>query len=377
MSEAIQNASSWLRDMLAWAPDNLVGALILAIAAAIALSIHRTVLRLLRRLLRGRHPYVRSFLLVTTRLTRLALLVLALFVALPVTPFDADTTAILAKLLVIASIVLVGWATITAVNMAANLYLRRLQIDTRDNLIVRKQLTQVRLMTRAVNTLLVIATAGIALMTLEPVRQYGVSLFASAGVAGLIVGLAARPVLSNLFAGIQIAMTQPLRIDDGVLIENEYGRVEEITSTYVVIRLWDLRRLIVPLTYVIEKPFQNWTRETSALIGSVMLYVDYTTPVERVRAKLIEVVTASALWDGDVVKLHVTDAKDNVIELRAIASARSAGDTFDLRCEIREKLIDFLQREIPTALPRTRQEVVGAETRGSGPPDRPSPPPPQ
>ncbi|MEA2936587.1 MAG: hypothetical protein QOC56_91, partial [Alphaproteobacteria bacterium] len=198
MSEAIQNASSWLRDMLAWAPDNLVGALILAIAAAIALSIHRTVLRLLRRLLRGRHPYVRSFLLVTTRLTRLALLVLALFVALPVTPFDADTTAILAKLLVIASIVLVGWATITAVNMAANLYLRRLQIDTRDNLIVRKQLTQVRLMTRAVNTLLVIATAGIALMTLEPVRQYGVSLFASAGVAGLIVGLAARPVLSNL-----------------------------------------------------------------------------------------------------------------------------------------------------------------------------------
>ena len=143
-----------------------------------------------------------------------------------------------------------------------------------------------RILTRAVDTLIVVVTVGAALMTFEPVRQYGVSLFASAGVAGLVAGLAARPMLSNLIAGIQIAMTQPIRLDDEVVVENEWGRVEEITSTYVVVRLWDLRRLIVPLTYFIEKPFQNWTRESTSLIGSVLFYVDYTAPIERMRAKV-------------------------------------------------------------------------------------------
>ena len=157
-------------------------------------------------------------------------------------------------------------------------------------------------------------TLGIALMTFEPVRQYGVSLFASAGVAGLVAGLAARPVLSNLIAGIQLAMTQPIRIGDGVLVENEFGRVEEITSTYVVISLWDLRRLIVPLTYFIEKPFQNWTRESSSLIGSVLLYVDYSAPVERLREKVTEIVTASKLWDGTLVKLQVVETMESALQ---------------------------------------------------------------
>jgi small-conductance mechanosensitive channel len=228
----------------------------------------------------------------------------------------------------------------------------------------------VRVLTRTVNTLLVMLTAGAALMTFESVRQYGVSLFASAGVAGIVAGFAARPVLSNLIAGIQIATAQPIRIDDQVVVENENGRVEEITSTYVVIRLWDWRRLIVPLTYFIEKPFQNWTRETTNLIGAVMFHVDYTAPVERIRAKVIEIVQASKLWDGDVLKLHVTDTTENSMELRVIASARSAGDTFDLRCEIREKLIDFLQREIPSALPRIRQEVIATGERTSTAADR-------
>jgi small-conductance mechanosensitive channel len=221
----------------------------------------------------------------------------------------------------------------------------------------------VRILNRAVHTLIIVVTLSAVLMTFEPVRQYGVSLFASAGVAGLVVGLAARPMLSNLIAGIQIATTQPIRLDDQVLVENESGRIEEITSTYVVIRLWDLRRLIVPLAYFIEKPFQNWTRESTDLIGSVFLHVDFTAPVEAIRAKLSEIVQASKLWDGKVVKLHVTDAKENSIELRALASARSAGDAFELRCEIREKLIAFLQTEHPTALPRARQETLR-------PPDR-------
>ena len=205
---------------------------------------------------------MRSFLAWTTGLTRMALLIFALFVALPATPFDADTTAIIARILLLATIAVVGWAAIAAVNMSADLYLRRFRLDTTDNLLARKHLTQVRVLTRTVNTLLVMLTVGVALMTFEPVRQYGVSLFASAGVAGLVAGLAARPVLSNLIAGLQIATTQPIRIDDQIIIENESGRIEDITSTYVVIRLWDLRRLIVPLTYFMEKPFQNWTRES-------------------------------------------------------------------------------------------------------------------
>jgi len=258
----------------------------------------------------------------------------------------------------VAAIVLLGSAAVTVVDMTADLYLTRFKHDGADDLVVRKHLTQVRVLTRAVNTMLIIATVGAALMTFETVRLYGVSLFASAGVAGLVAGLAARPLLSNLFAGIQIAMTQPIRIDDSVQIENDVGRVEEITSTYVVIRLWDLRRLIVPLAYFIEKPFQNWTRESTSRIGSVSLHVDYTAPVERIRAKAAEIVRASALWDGQELKLQVTEARESTLELRAIASARTSGDAYDLCCELREKLVAFLQSEIPSALPRARRQAV-------------------
>lgn len=171
-----------------------------------------------------------------------------------------------------------------------------------------------------------------AMMSFEQVRQYGVSLFASAGVAGLAIGLAARPLLSNLIAGVQIAVAQPIRLDDVVFLEGEYGTIEEITTTYVVMKLWDWRRMVVPLSYFIEKPFQNWTRETSALIGSVFLYVDYTVLVERVREKLMEVARTSPLWDGRVVVLQVSDAtKDHTVELRALLGARSAPTAWDLR----------------------------------------------
>ena len=193
-------------------------------------------------------------------------------------------------------------------------------------------------------------------------RQYGVSLFASAGVAGIVAGLAARPVLTNLIAGVQLAMTQPIRIDDAVVVENEWGTIEEITSTYVVVRLWDWRRMIVPLSYFIEKPFQNWTRENSSLIGSAFLYVDYRAPVGVIRDKLHEIVKASKNWDGSVVNLQVTDAKESTIELRCLMSARSAGQAFDLRCEVREKLVDFLQKHHPgrcrASGPRSRSPTM-------------------
>jgi small-conductance mechanosensitive channel len=364
MFEAIRTSLSELRDYVAWAPDGLVGTAMLALAALLALVIHSLLIRLLLRLLRGRRPYLHSFLLRTMALTRLALVVLALFVVLPAAPFTFEVESVIAKVLVVVAIGLFGWAGVTVVDMTADLYLKRFEYDA-DNLYARKHLTQARVLARATDTIIIVATVGAALMTFDAVRHYGVSLFASAGVAGLVAGLAARPLLSNLFAGIQIAVAQPIRIDDSVQIENDVGRVEEITSTYVVIRLWDLRRLIVPLAYFIERPFQNWTRESPRRIGAMSLHVDYTAPVERIRAKATEIVQASPLWDGQDLKLQVTEARESTLELRVIASARTSGDAFDLACELREKLIDFLQREAPGALPRTRQQAL------PGPPSAP------
>ncbi len=356
---------STIRDALFWAPDWAsdwaVGVGVLVIAAIVALIVHRIIFMVFRRAFGERHPLLRSILRRASGPLKFALVAFALAAALQSTPFSPAVSETFGRILLIAFIVLAGWIAHIAMETASSLYLRRFQLESEDNLLARKHETQVRILKRAAHTLIVVVTVSAVLMTFEPVRQYGVSLFASAGVAGLVVGLAARPVLSNLLAGIQIATTQPIRIDDQVVVDNESGRIEEITSTYVVIRLWDLRRMIVPLSYFIEKPFQNWTRESTNLIGTVLLHVDYTAPVERIRAKVLEIVKASKLWDGQVAKLQVTDAKESSIELRVLASARSAGDAFELRCEIREKLIDFLQRECPTALPRTRQEAAAPD----------------
>jgi small-conductance mechanosensitive channel len=199
-----------------------------------------------------------------------------------------------------------------------------------------------------------LVTVALALMTIGAVRQWGVSLLASAGVVGIIAGLALQPFLANLIAGIQIATAQPIRIDDAVVVEGEWGTVEEITSTYVVVKLWDWRRMILPLSHFIEKPFQNWTRETSRLIGTAMLYVDYEAPMDRLRAELERICKASPLWDGDVVSLQVTDITDRVAQVRCLASARSAPVVFDLRCEIRESMLAFMRDRCPEALPRDR-----------------------
>ena len=365
--DSIRIALTQIKDWLDWLPNPMVAVLIVALAVAIAYSLHRSVRKLLRHLLAVRYPYVLSVFTQMRGVTRLALLILAMIIAIPVAPFDPDTAGWLARLLLIAVIGLVGWTAITALNIAADLYLRQFRIDTDDNLLARKHLTQVRVLMRAADVLVVIITFGAALMTFEPVRQYGVSLFASAGVAGIIAGLAARPVLSNLFAGVQLAMTQPIRIDDAVFVENEWGTIEEINATYVVVRLWDWRRMIVPLTYFIEKPFQNWTRENSALIGSAFIYVDYRAPVAAIREKFNAIVKQSKNWDGRVVSLQVTDAKEHTIELRALMSATSAGNAFDLRCEVREKLVDFLQKECPQALPRQRTEVAMEDEAGNSP----------
>jgi len=353
--DSLRAALTSIKNLLDWLPDLVVALLILAIAVLFALALHRWARKLARRAIAGRYPFVFSVFTQTRGLTKAALLILAMMLAVPVAPLPPETAALLARMMAVAVIGLIGWAAIVALHIAADLYLRRFRLDIDDNLLARKHNTQVRVLARTVDVLLIMLTLSAALMTFPAVRQYGVSLFASAGVAGIVAGLAARPVLSNLMAGVQLAMTQPIRLYDAVIVENEYGTIEEITSTYVVVKLWDLRRMIVPLTYFIEKPFQNWTRENSSLIGNVMMYLDYRAPVGIIRQKFRDIVKESKLWDGQTAALQITDFKEGTMELRLLMSARSSGAAFDLRCEVREKLIDFIQHEHPEALPHSRQ----------------------
>ena len=362
--DSLRAALTWIKDLLDWLSDPVVALLILGIAMLLALALHQWARKLVRRAFAGRYPYLFSTFTQTRGLSRLALLILAVMVAIPVAPLRPDVAELLARLLGVAVIGLIGWAAIIALHIAADLYLRRFRLDIDDNLLARKHNTQVRVLSRSIDVLLVMLTLGAALMTFPAVRQYGLSLFASAGVAGIVVGLAARPVLSNLMAGVQLAMTQPIRLYDAVVVENEYGTIEEITSTYVVVKLWDLRRMIVPLTYFIEKPFQNWTRETTALVGSVMIYVDYTAPVGIIREKFNEILKQSGKWDEKTAALQVTDFKEGTMELRCLMSARSAAQTFDLRCEVREKLVEYLQKSTPRRR-RTRARSVSRMRRRS------------
>jgi small-conductance mechanosensitive channel len=345
--------------MLPAAWDWATAAVLLVGAAVIALLLHAAFLALVRRALGERRPFLRTAMGATKGPTRLALLLIALAIALPATPLSEDTQGYLARLLTLATVCLLGWAAATVLHIAADLYLLRFRLDVADNLLARKHVTQIRVLVRVLDVVIALATIGFALMTFDTVRQFGVTLFASAGVAGIIAGFASRPVLSNFIAGVQIAVSQPIRIDDAVIVENEWGNVEEITFSYVVVRLWDWRRMVVPLSYFIEKPFQNWTRIGGELIGTVFLYVDPTAPVQIIREKLTEIAGESKLWNGKVVNLQVSDCSETAMQLRALVSANSASAVWDLRCEVREKLIEFLQREYPSALPRRRYETVG------------------
>jgi small-conductance mechanosensitive channel len=358
LKNAVERVQNRFGIALSSATDWALAAAILVSAAIVALLLHAALLWLARRFMGERQTFLRTVLAATMGPTRLGLLLIALAIALPTTPLAGETADILARLLGLVTICLIGWVALTALHVGADLYLRRFRLDLADNLLARKHVTQVRVFERVLEVVIVLVTIGFALMTFDAVRQYGVTLFASAGVAGIIAGLAARPVLSNFFAGVQLAVAQPIRIDDAVIVENESGTIEEITFSYVVVKLWDLRRMVVPLSYFIEKPFQNWTRTGGELIGTVFLYVDHTAPIETIRKKLTEIVGQSNLWNGKVASLQVSDCKETTIELRALVSADNASTLWDLRCDVREKLIDFLQREYPTALPRRRYEAA-------------------
>ena len=348
------NLVAAVRASLDWAPAPLAAALVLVMTAAAALLCSRLVINLLLRVPGPRRAFVRSFAKEVRQPLRLLVTVVAVGVALPAVGLSPRTFVTVAQILLVMFVLLLGWGASTAIRVSTELYLQRFKTGEPDDLLARKQVTQIRILKRAVDILVFVVTISAALMTFGPVRQYGLSLFASAGAASLVVGLAARPLLTNLIAGVQIAITQPIRIEDAIIVEGEWGWVEEISSTYVVVRLWDWRRMILPIAYFLEKPFQNWTHQSASLIGSVFFYLDYDVPVAALRDHLEQVVRETPLWDGNVVNLQVSDIKDRSVEIRMLVSGRNAPQTWDLRCHVRERMLDYLQTTWPDTLPRTR-----------------------
>ena len=352
------NYFAQIQQGLAWVPDWAASLVVLAASVLGALWMHSLAFALVMRLVRDRSLFTRSLVTRTHSPTRLAFATLGIALGARLAPLTLQGAHLVGQITTVGIIVLLGWFARTALRIWSVIHLRRFKLDSEDNLLARKHTTQLRILQRVAESLILIITVSAALMTFDGVRQYGVSLLASAGAAGLVAGLALQPILKNLVAGIQLAITQPIRIDDALLVENEWGNVEEITATYVVVRLWDWRRMIVPLSYFIETPFQNWTREGAALIGSVFLYTDFALPIPALRAKLEEVAKQSTLWDGKVVNLQVTDFKESTMGIRMLVSSNNSAKTFDLRCEVREKIITFLQAEYPQALPRLRADVT-------------------
>ncbi|EUB97225.1 MscS Mechanosensitive ion channel [Rhizobium sp. CF080] len=351
------------RNDRAWLPDWLVSCGVMAVAFLLGLAIQRFGFRFLTRLVESRDLFWRSLVSRTRRPMRLAILTWTLSLGATIAPLSSDQAEVIRHLLLLGFIIVVGWMAKIALHVWMIVYLRRFKLDTEDNLLARTHVTQSRIAERIASFMIVAITIAATLMTFPAVQQYGVSLLASAGVAGIVLGLALQPVLKNIFAGIQLAITQPIRIDDALIVEGEWGNVEEITSTYVVVKLWDWRRMILPLSYFIETPFQNWTRDSSELIGTVMIYLDYSVPVNAVRRKVEEIAATSKLWDRRVVAVQVTDFRENVMEIRILVSASNAPRTFDLRCEVREKIIDFIQREYSASLPRVRAEGTASAVR--------------
>ncbi len=258
------------------------------------------------------------------------------------------------------SLLLIGaisWLLVRVIHLARDLILDRHDIEAKDNLQARQVYTQIRVIERILTVAVILFAAAFMLMTFPRVRQMGVSLLASAGIIGIILGFAAQKTLGNLIAGIQIAIAQPIRLEDVVIVEGEWGWIEEINLIYVIVRIWDLRRLVVPISYFLEHPFQNWTRTSADILGYVYIYADYTVSVKRLREELTRVLEGSPYWDKKVNVLQVTNASERAVELRALMSAANSPAAWDLRCEVREKLIEFLQKEYPHSLPRARVEL--------------------
>lgn len=297
---------------------------------------------------------------------RLLIPAISLALVLPYLTLPVEARVVSRHLVTLWLIAAVAWLSVRVVRFIRDLILGRYDIQQADNLYARRMYTQIRLIERVIVIGVWLLAAAAMLMSFTRVRAIGVSLLASAGAMSIVLGLAAQRTLGNLIAGIQIAIAQPIRLEDAVVVEGEWGWIEEITLTYVVVKIWDLRRLIVPISYFVEKPFQNWTRTSADLLGSVYIYADYTLPVQAVRDELQRILQASERWDHKVGVLQVIDTNERTMQLRALMSAPDSPTAWDLRCEVREKLIAFLQDRFPDSLPRIRLEREETAQQSAG-----------
>jgi small-conductance mechanosensitive channel len=297
----------------------------------------------------------------TRRSVKYLILLLAINIVIPIMELPQGLHYFLDSAFRSLFIISVSWLIIALTAVGEDVILSRYNVNVKDNLQARKIYTQMQTIRKILAVVIIIVAVALVLMGFDRFRELGTGILASAGLASLVIGLAAQKIFGNFLAGIQIAFTQPIREDDVVIVENEWGRIEEITLTYVVVRIWDLRRLVLPIGYFIEKPFQNWTRVSADLLGTVFVYADYTIPVKEIREELHRIVKGSNKWDGKVWGLQVTNATERTMELRALMSAADSSAAWDLRCEVREKLIEFVQKNHPEALPKTRAELKKTE----------------
>ncbi len=336
----------------------LLTAAILGVAVLLALLAHFLIFLALKRGAARAESIVDDSLVAHARRPALVLFPLvAIVIVLPLLKLPAELLEGVRHIVALGMIGATAWLAINLTAVFDDFISSKFKIDVSDNLLARRVHTRTRLIRRIAIIAILIVAAAAMIMTFPGLRQIGISLFASAGVAGLIAGMAARPMLTNIIAGLQIAMTETIRIDDVVVLEGEWGRIEEIGATNVVVRLWDSRHLVVPLSYFIEHPFENWTYKTADVLGTVLLYTDYSVPVEEVRVELNRLLLASEMWDGKAWSLQVTNTTDRAMELRALMSAPDSATAWNLRCHIREKLIWFLQEHYPQSLPRVRAEL--------------------
>jgi small-conductance mechanosensitive channel len=333
---------------------------ILCAAIVAALIAHLAVFRLLQRFVRHK-PGVLNQSLVRhgERPTRWIFPLLTVLAVLPGLPLPPVFMLALEHISGLGLIAAIAWLFLLFIDITSDVLSGRYRIDVEDNLLARRIQTQFMMLRRIMMVLVTVVTLAVMLMTFPAIKHIGVSLLASAALATLVAGMAMKGTLANLIAGVQIAFAQPFRLEDAVVVEGEWGWIEEIGTMYVVVRIWDLRRLVLPLSYFLDHPFQNWTRTSAQILGNTILYADYTVPMSELRAELRRICESTKLWRGQVCVLQASDATEHTVQLRALMDARNSSDAWDLRCLVREGLIDFLQKNYPGSLPRYRGELTG------------------
>ena len=347
--------------------DGIVATAILLVSAVVGLVFQIIVFRIASRLARRRSDGVFAAVLHRSQApSRFIFPLVALALTLPEVTLPIWLKNPVESAFQLCIIAAMAWTVVALIELAADLAKRQYRIDDPDNLRARQVETRLDILKRTAGIVVLLVAVAAMLMTFPPIRAVGATLLASAGLAAIAAGVAARPFLENLVAGVQIALTQPIRIDDVVIVETEYGKIEKITATYVVVCLWDLRRMVLPLTYFINTPFQNWTYSSASLIGSVFLYLNYSVPLDAIRTEMPNILAATPLWDGRVVNVAMTDTKDSVVEVRVLVSASSAPALFDLRCLVRERLVAFVRDAYPKALPSTTIVLDQTSARNSG-----------